>query len=702
MTDQRHDPQADRTEMKPSICDICNPTTHCGLEVEVRDGRGIRLRGLPDHPHSRGRLCPKGAAGLEYVYHPDRLVEPLVKNAAGEFEPRPWAATLDQIGDRLNEIKAQHGPESILFMAGYPKWMRPFLKRLALSFGSPNFGSESSTCSTAVTMAGTLTYGAFGLPDLTRSECLLVWSTNPPVSKMPLSRGLDSALERGLKMIEVGPLKTKLSEKAAYHLRIRPGTSGALALGMARVIIQEGLYDRDFVENWVHGFEPFRDMIEAFTPEKTAEITGVPRADIIGAARLFATTKPAAIMSGASPTVHHTNGVQNHRAIVALSGLTGNYDVAGGNLVNPPSYLYIPAGVPTRQMEFAQPVPFEELPPRLGAAEQPLWCRLTGEAQAVHLAAAIRGRAEPRIRAVVGFGLNHRIMPGSDSLAEALKELELFVNVDLFKTDTVDLAQIALPAQSSLERSELKFYPTPQVVWTQPAVEPVGQARDDAWIIAELARRIAPHDELLGAGHEAWIDWILEPAGLSLTELKKHPSGMPVPDPARPRERKYVSGGFKTPSGKMELASGLLAEYGYDPLPVFREPVLSPVSRPDLAEEYPLILTTGARVKGLIHSRMFRIPAMRKLHPHPTVEIHPEDARALGLEAGDKVRVETPRAGIEVRAEFSGRVPKGVVSLYHGWPEADPNILIEPDYLDPISGFPGYKSLLCRVVVGWD
>jgi len=313
------------------------------------------------------------------------------------------------------------------------------------------------------------------------------------------------------------------------------------------------------------------------------------------------------------------------------------------------------------------------------------------------LAAYIRGRGRYRVRAVVGFGLNHRMWPGSDDLAKALKELDLLVNVELFKTDTARLGHFILPACSSLERSELKFYPQKYAVWTQPAVDPVGRSRPDTEIIRELARRLTPEDRLLCAGHEDWIDWILEPSGLSLAELKKQPAGMAIPETTEPGRRKYLDGGLATPSGKMELASSILDEHGYDPLPVYREPGLSPLSRPGLAREYPLILTTGARLPMFIHSRTFRLPSLRAGYPDPMVDIHPDDARERGLAQGDPVRLATIRGEVRVRANLTESVPRGVVSLYHGWPQADANLLIPPDYLDPISGFPGFKSLLCQV-----
>ncbi len=201
--------------------------------------------------------------------------------------PISWEEALDLIASRLLKVREESGPESIVFYVGFPKWMRPFVKRLAHNFGSPNFCTESSVCQKARYLANGLTYGALGAPDIERSKCLLAWSGNPFYSNTAIVRGILDARERGLRIIDVGPLITPLTAHADMHLRIRPGTSGALALGMANVIIEEGLYDRDFVENYTLGFEEYRAYVRQFPPNVTEEITGVPsRSDRRGRAAL--------------------------------------------------------------------------------------------------------------------------------------------------------------------------------------------------------------------------------------------------------------------------------------------------------------------------------------------------------------------------------------------------------------------------------
>jgi anaerobic selenocysteine-containing dehydrogenase len=535
------------------------------------------------------------------------------------------------------------------------------------------------------------------VPDLKQTTCILNWSSNPYYSSAPQVAVFLSAIERGVKIIDVGPLSTPLARQADVHLRLRPGTSGALALGMAHVIIKEGLFDREFVENWTFGFEEYSSYVRDFSPDATERITGVPADRIVKAARLYATSKPATMVNSASVTVHHTNGVQNHRAITALIGLTGNFDRKGGNRVIPTSYYHRATGLQTREQEFKQPRPWEEMAPRIGQDRYPVWCGMMDEAQATMLPFQIQSKEPYPIRAIVGFGLNHRMWPASDFMKESLLKLDFFVDVDLFMTDSAKFADILLPACSSFERNELTIYPSRYAIWTEPVIPPLGQSRSDVDIIVDLAHRLNLKDPLLSQGHEACLDWMFEPSKIKIADIRKHPEGCFLRDqPATPYE-KYRASGFPTSSGKMEFTSNRLKEAGIEPLPAYREPSQSPVSTPEIARGYPLILTTGARLPMFMHSRMFRVPWARKLRPDPMADINPKDAKARGLAPDEWVTLATTRGSIRVRANVTELVPPGMVSIYHGDPLADANELIDPDYRDPISGYPGYKSLLCEV-----
>jgi anaerobic selenocysteine-containing dehydrogenase len=689
-------------EIRKTICVVCG--FQCAIDAYVKDGRVIKVEGTEANPVNRGRLCVKGAANRQWVYNPERIQTPLLRTGPrGDraFTPISWEEALDRIASRFLKIKEESGPESVVFFAGYPKVMRPFLKRLAHTFGSPNYCTESSTCYLATSVAGRLTYGyepgPVGGAEVKSTRCILNWSPNPFYSSPPSAVNFLDALERGAKLIEIGPLKSPVSERADIHLRLRPGTDGALALGMAHVIIEEGLYDREFVDNWTLGFDEYRTYAAKFPPEAVDRITGVPKDKIVAAARMYATTRPATITTSSNATVHHTNGVQNHRALLALIGLTGNFDRPGGNHIVPTSYYARATGLKHRGREFEQTRPWADMPPRIGQEQHPAWCRLTSQAQAMALPSQIQTGKPYSIRAVLGFGFNHRMWPGPDFMRESLLKLDFFVDMDLFLTESAQLADIVLPASSSFERSELYISAARHAFWTEPVIPPVGQSRPDVDVVVDLAKRLTPQDELIAQGHEACMEWIFAPSDVSIAELKKHPGGMLLTGRPETPYEKYRAAGFPTPSGKMEFTSTILKELGMDPLPTYREPRLSPVSEPELAKAYPLVLTTGARLPMYVHSRTFRVPWLRRLRPDPMVDINPADARQRGIEHREWVELATPRAGLRVRANVTEYVPPGVVNMIYGFPGADVNELIDPDYRDPISGYPGFKSLLCDV-----
>ena len=669
-------------EIRPSICSICNVSTHCGVDCYVKNGTVLRVAGSRNHPSSRGKLCVKGAASPEYVHSADRVLRPLLRQGErglNDFKAISWDEALDRIAGKLEQIRTAHGPESVVFTVGYTKWLRPFLKRLAYGFGSPNYVTESSTCHTAMEMAYRLNYGAAAGADLKNTNCLLNWGCNPIHAKHPgFIQDLSECRRRGMKIIDVGPLVSPLTRMADLHLRLRPGTSGALALGLAHVIIRENLYDKEFVQNWTHGFEDYWSLVEQYTPQITQEITGVEAEKIVQGARMYAQGKPSALATSASTTVHHTNGLQNTRAVTALVGLTGNWDIPGGNVVKPETYLFVPAGLTTRQDEFEFPKKLEEMELPMGSKAFPVWHEMVDEAQGMRFPFRMEPGTGYPIQAMLAFGLNHRMWPGSDYMRDALKKLDFLVDVDLFLTDTAKLADIILPACSSFERSELKFYASGYVIWTQPAIAPLGESKSDAVIICELARRLVPEDELLRAGHEACIDWILQPSGLSLSELKKHPQGFYLSNPEETKYNKYRESGFATPSRKMEFRSTLLERHGLSGLPLFEEPRHSPRLKNQLTEKYPLILTTGARKPMLIHSRTFRMPSMVRLLPQPTADINPGDAAERKIGQNDWILVSTARSAVRLRANLTEKTPPGTVNMYHCYPGVEGQRTILP------------------------
>ena len=719
--------EATGIEVRKSVCTICDPSGVCGLDCYVKDGRIIKVEGSLENPNNAGTLCSKGAAQRQWVYHENRLRTPLKRvgpRGSGEMVPISWGEALDTITESLQRLKADSGPESVVFYCGYPKQPRPFLQRLALQFGSPNYCTESSVCFTAMAMGWRLDYGQMAAPDIANTKCVLVWTGNPFYSSTPNAGRLMDARDRGVKFIVVDPRMSPIASIADLHLQLRPGTDGALALAIANVIISEGLYDRQFVSEWTRGFDEFRAYAAEFGLERAEQITEVPAALIREAALLYATTKPAAMMPSSTPLVHHTNGVQNQRAAAALVGLTGNFDIRGGNVSQPFSWLEVGgAGFTTREHEFAMPRAWSDMPPRLGADRFPVWTEMINQAQAMDLPRQLNSGAPYPLRGLMAFGMNHRLWPDPNGLLAAMEKLDFICDVDLFATDTSKYADIVLPACGSVERSELRCYPQKYVVLTRPVIEPLGESRSDTDIIFGLAHRLEIDDPLLNPGavaatgeaggflpngapdftrgFEAALDWNLEPSGMTVAELKKHPGGMPVPNSLPVTLRKYEKKGFPTPSGKMEFASALLEKYsdrpGIDALPIYREPKLSPVATPELAQDYPFVLNTGSRLPMFIHSRTFRLPWTRSLRRDAAVDLNPADALRLGIAQGDRVELSTPAGAIHVSANLTELARPGAAHMYHDYPEADVNTLLSSDYLDPISGFPGFKASLCAV-----
>ena len=324
---------------------------------------------------------------------------------------------------------------------------------------------------------------------------------------------------------------------------MRPGTSGALALTMANVIIEEGLFDRDFVENWTVGFEDYRAYVRTFPPVGGRGHHGSTGPFDRQAARLYATSKPAGLLSGANATVHHTNGVQNHRALTALIGLTGNFDREGGNYVVPPSYLYVPTGLITRQHQFEQSRPWEEMAPRIGQDTYPVWCKMVPEAQAMHLPFQIRSRTPYPVRAMVAFGLNHRMWPGSDFMRESSRDAGFSGGRGPFHDRFGQIRQIwCCPRAAPLKEVNSNFTLKSTSSGPAPLIKPLGESRSDADIIFDLAERIAPGDALMQKGYEACVDWILEPTDLRVEELRKYPAGCSLKETGMPPYRKYEKG----------------------------------------------------------------------------------------------------------------------------------------------------------------
>ena len=660
----------------------------CGIEVEVEDGRIARINGDKDHPITRGYICPKGRALPELVELSSRYPKPLKKNGKGTFEEIEWADAVDFLAERLKAVGNDYGVETVGFhvgQAGVVREMWPMMARLAAAFGTPNFSTAGALCHISKSMANKYTYGSLPIPDWENSRCMMPWGYNPVKSSPNIARAIDRGRENGAKLIVVDPLSTSLAAKADIHLRVRPGTDGALALGMLHVVISENLYDREFVNKWTVGFEDLRTLVSEYPAIRVETITGVPAHQIDAAARLFAGSKPAVLFPGNSLELQ-SNGFQTVRAISILQAICGNLDITGGaRFVVPP--LLDPMRLEANRGK-----------PPIGKEIHPLFIEETHQAQSnLYPEAVINGNPYP-LKALFVMGANPLLTwPNTSLVDEMLKKLEFLAVADNYMTPTAERAHLFPPIPTFLSRVEFWYASSlngMQVIGVTRKV--LDDDRPSDWhLIKQLGDKMGYSDLFPWESYEEWLEVRIKPLNISLDDLESFPYGKEY---GEYRERKYEVNGFSTLSGNVEIYSQKLKSYGYNPLPVYKEPYESPVSSPETAEAYPLIITTGARTLHYMHSRHRDLPLLKKARPEPLLSMHPDKGYELGIEDGSLVKLESMRGKITVKVTFDKGIDPGVMSLPHGWWTANTNVLVNDKGLDPITGFPSCRAFLARVV----
>jgi len=677
--------------------------------VHTVDGAIERITGDPQSPLNKGLLCPKGVAGAEIVTHPDRLAFPMKRigpRRDGHWVRLTWKEAYDAIAEKLERIIAENGPESIVIGTGTGRHHCNFVPRFANALGTPNWCEPGhAQCFFPRVNVARMTFGGLPVCDYygdVKPACVLVWGHNPvnsgPDGELPFhTRRL--MLGGKTKYIVVDPRRTEVAREAAVWLQLRPGTDDALALAMINVIVGEELYDKDFVAQWTHGFGALAAHVRPFTPEWAAPITWVNADTIRAAARLFAATRPAAVEWGCA--IEHTpNSIQTARAITILPAITGNIDVPGGWVLGSP----IIAPVPSLDENLSAAVKAR----RLGAQE----FRVLGQANvqpSAHIPAVFRAMrtGEPYpVRAFLVFG-NNPLLSYADSktVYESLQKLDFLLVMDLFMTPSAELADIVLPAASWLELDAMPAFPyfAENAALVQQKLVQVGECKQDEVVFAELARHMK-----LKAGTEdpkTIYDGQLAGTGLTFDALRERGAIW------RPMSyRKHARDGFKTPTGKVELFSTTLEKLGYAPLPYYAEPPESPLSAPEVARDFPYVLTTGARIVNFFTSEHRQLEKLRRSHRDPIVEIHPDTARAHGIGDGDWVWIATRRGRIKQRAKLTDGIDPRVINIEFGWwfPEradrergvweSNANVLtsMEPPY-DPAMGTYQLRALLCRI-----
>jgi anaerobic selenocysteine-containing dehydrogenase len=689
-----------------TFCDGCNQTPFCGIKFYHKGDVVTRIEPWPDYPASP--LCSKGYATLQRLYHPNRLKYPM-KRTGPKGSPDPafvrisWDEAYDIIVHHLNRIKERYGPHAVFFYVGDPKEPRASVQRLAYTYGSANYGTESSTaCRRAAQLAELLTYGFPTTGDLPseQTRVMLIWGTNPAYSGSPFMchRHFADAKERGVKFIVVDPRKTPTASTLAdIHLQPRPGTTAALAAGMMHVFFEEGLHDKAFCARWIHGFDALKAYVRGFPPDRVEKITWVPAKKIVDAARLYATNGPGGFKTGPQGTTHDLNATNNHRAILMIPAVCGYIDIPGGvqkptfPLEGMPIWADGPPGFCMREKQV------EINDKRLDLEAFPAWAEKFFEVQTNYLVEWIK---EGKIKAFLGWGFNMMIWPQTHEYQQAIAGLDFAMAVDYFyRPQTHDFVDLVLPSAMNYERLA-PFAVHDRNVYGRTPVKPAGECKEDWQIALEIGVRLGYPDIFFNGDVEAACNEILGMWGLTYDDLRKNlEKGVTVPAKGPEVFKKYETGkmrpdgkpGFDTASGKIEALSLLLQKHGYPALPEYKAPI--PTSR-----EYPLILLTGARIPYITHSKWREdSPWLFELQREPLLMINPQDAEQRNIGKWDSIVLKTPYGRLSVKAKPTIMVPKGIVGVMHGWAKANVNELI-PRQFDPISGFPPFKEMVCNLV----
>ncbi len=650
------DPAAGARVVRGACPHDCPDT--CALLVTVRDGRATKVGGDPAHPTTRGALCAKVSRYAERTYSAGRVLEPLKRvgrKGEGRFEPVSWESALDDIAARLSAIAARD-PQRILpySYAGTMGWVQGegMASRFFHALGASLL--DRTICATAGTAGMTHILGGLVGMDVERyvdSRLILIWGSNSVTANLHFWRFALEARRRGAMLVAIDPYRSDTAARCDLHLAPWPGTDAALALGIAHVLIDEGLVDRDYVDRHVLGFEAFAQRAARYPPERAASICGIDAGALRDLARRYGSTRPAAIRLNYG--VQRTHGGANAvRAIAALPALVGAWrDPAGGLLLSASGMLPLTPERHTRP---------DLIPGGPGSVPRTINMVRIGEALL---------SADPPVEALVVYNSNPvAVAPDSERVIAGFAREDLFtVVLEHFRTDTADHADYVLPATTQLEHFDVhRTYGHLYLLANEPAVAPLGQARPNADIFRDLARRMGLRHPALEASDEDIvrdaIDWS-DPrlGGLDLAGLRRRGwAKLVVPDAP------FADGGFPTPSGKCELYSARLAAQGLDPLPDWVPPHESAASAPALARRYPLALITPP-ARNFLNSTFVNVDSLRADEREPGCEVHPEDARARGIADGTMVELFNDRGAFRARARLSDRVRPGLVVAWGVW-----------------------------------
>jgi len=711
----------------------------CGMKLHVKNGKLTKVEGDPEHPITNGRLCIRCLTLPEYVHHPSRITTPMKRNPKDRGKEAwtkiSWDEAWDIIVPKIKQLKADHGAESIVVFGGTGREACLYYYPLGFaSIGTPNVCYALSGWSCYGPRCAITDYilGAgypeidfagyypdrFDNPKYVLPKYIMEWGKNPLMSNPDgfFGHALIDMMKRGTKMICIDPRMTWLGSRSEHVCQLRPGSDTALALGFLNVIINEDLYDHDFVDNWCYGFDELKERVQEYPPEKVAEITWVPKDKIIEVARTFATNKPSAIQWGLAVD-ENPNGVQLGHAILALAAITGNIDVPGGITIGPPAALLGKWRVETRRNLS------EELwDKRIGAKE---WPALSTALATTHPDETLDTleTGKPYQLRMGWFNSSNFISPTCcacpDRWYKALKKLEFNVVQDCFMTPTaMAFADVFLPLPTFAEHDGVVITHFGRNAVFLGAINEalrVGDTRSDIEVCIELGKKLHPDMWPFDDVPDFFTKQLQPELGVDFDGLRE--LGVWQPDYTY---RKYESGGlrtdgepgFNTVTGLVELTSTLFEAWGDDALPYFKEPPYSPYSTPELWKEYPLVLTTGARKFTSFHSEHRHIGTLREIDPDPIVEINPETAKSLGIIEGDNCMIENMFGKCKMKAKVTPTIHPKVVHCTHGWwfPEkpaeepslygvweANVNTLVPHKHIGKLGFGAPHKQMICKV-----
>ncbi|HUW64804.1 MAG TPA: molybdopterin-dependent oxidoreductase [Spirochaetia bacterium] len=676
-----------------TTCRFC--LNGCGIRVRVAGDRILSVEGDPGHPFSRGYLCPKGLAARDIVNSSHRLSQPLLRAGArgeGKWREISWPDALDLLAERLDEVRLVHGPEAFgVFRGQGPGWggSWDYLIRFMNAFGSPHTFGTGHICYVPKYIAQTVTYapplvnGWIPVPEYENTRCLVEWGTNYAATDVARMYHLQAALDRGARLIAIDPVATATTSRADIWLRPYPGTDGYLALSMARVIVEEQLFDQDFVREWTHGFPALEEHLQAYAPEATAQFTGVSPDMVRQAARLYATTSPGHLQIGGGID-KYPQALQTARAITILPVLTGNVDVPGGNPVRGP--------LPVKNVRSEPDMPDDYLERLDGYHRRyPLMYRYFRQVPGSLLPDAIlEGNPYP-LRSLLVIGGNPALcLANSPRVREALLKVDFLAAVDIFPTRTTALADLVLPGVSSLERTDLEVLDD-RVILRDAVIKREGSV-PDLQLILELAKRLGLGARFPWSGQDEMIDYQLAPLNVTVAGLRSDPGRGLVNEPRQ--YRKYRSGRFATPTGKAELVATTLEQAGYDGLPCIGAP-------PEREDSFPLLGTSGPASPLYVHTQFRQIPSLRAFEPCPLVRLNPVDATNRGIGPGDMVVIRSSVGTAEMKAEISETVGPGIVLVGWGWGEVSANgsinELVSDQPRDPLTGTTANRFFWCEI-----